>query len=71
MKARDLRQPIEQQRVQRPDHLAAEFHGRTLSVRDITYSKWRIYGQPTRVIFDEMRIASGPDKLADVSPVAR
>ena len=51
--------------------LAAEFHGRTLSVRDITYSKWGIYGQPTHVIFDEMRIASGPDKLADVSPPAR
>lgn len=51
--------------------LAAEFHGSTLGVRDTTYSKWGVYGQPTHVIFDEMRIASGPEKLADVSPVSR
>jgi len=32
------------------------------------YSKWGIYGQPTRILFDEMRIAEGPDQLEAVSP---
>jgi hypothetical protein len=32
------------------------------------YSKWGIYGQPTRILFDEARIAEGSDRLAAVSP---
>lgn len=32
------------------------------------YSKWGIYGQPTRLLFDEVRIAEGPDQLDAVAP---
>ncbi len=34
---------------------------------DGPYSKWGIYGQPTRIIFDEIRIAEGSDRLVDVT----
>ncbi|MGE3961007.1 MAG: polysaccharide lyase [Dehalococcoidia bacterium] len=46
----------------------ASYSGRTLAVRDVTYSKWGIYGQPTRLYFDEVRIATGPGQLEAVSP---
>ena len=44
---------------------------RTMSSGDATtgpYSKWGIYGQPTRILFDEVRIAEGPGQLEAVSP---
>jgi len=44
------------------------YRGRTLAVRDTTYSKWGVYGQPTKLYFDEIRIAEGPNRLADVTP---
>ncbi len=44
------------------------YSGRTLAIRDVTYSKWGIYGQPTHLFFDEIRIAEGSNRLADVTP---
>ncbi len=44
------------------------YTGRTLAVRSVTYSKWGIYGQPTRLLFDDVRVAEGPDQLRAVSP---
>ena len=44
------------------------FTGGTLAVRDWVYSKWGIYGQPTHLILDEVRIAEGPNQLEAVSP---
>ncbi|MGE3961006.1 MAG: heparin lyase I family protein [Dehalococcoidia bacterium] len=46
----------------------ARYEGRTLGSRGSTYSKWGIYGQPTRVLIDEFRIASGSNQLKAVSP---
>ncbi len=45
-----------------------DYRGRTLGERDATYSKWGIYGQPTRLLFDEVRIASGANGLDAISP---
>ncbi len=46
----------------------ASYKGRTLMVRNFTYSKWGIYGQPTKLYFDEIRIAEGANRLGDVTP---
>jgi hypothetical protein len=43
------------------------YTGPTLAVRDTTYSKWGIYGQPTHVIFDEVRIAEGSNLMGLVA----
>lgn len=44
------------------------YQGRTLAERDVTYSKWGIYGQPTRLFFDEMWTANGSGTLETVRP---
>ena len=44
---------------------------RTMTSSEATtgpYSKWGIYGAPTRILFDEIRIAEGPNQLGAVSP---
>lgn len=46
----------------------ARYEGRTLGSRGSTYSKFGVYGQPTRIFIDEFRMASGPGKLSAVSP---
>lgn len=43
-------------------------YGATLAGNTGVYSKWGIYGQPTRILFDEVRIAEGANQLATVSP---
>ncbi|MCB9484100.1 MAG: heparin lyase I family protein [Dehalococcoidia bacterium] len=44
------------------------YQGRTLAERDVTYSKWGIYGQPTHLLFDEVWTAEGPGTLESVRP---
>lgn len=44
------------------------YRGRTLAERDVTYSKWGIYGQPTRVLYDEVWAADGSGTLASIRP---
>lgn len=44
------------------------YRGPTLGGSTRVYSKWGVYGQPMRILFDEIRIAEGADRLADVSP---
>ncbi|MGE3962239.1 MAG: heparin lyase I family protein [Dehalococcoidia bacterium] len=44
------------------------YQGRTLAERDVTYSKWGIYGQPTRLLFDEVWTAEGPGTLESIRP---
>jgi len=44
------------------------YEGRTLGERDVTYSKWGIYGQPTKLFFDDVRILEGADGLSLVNP---
>jgi len=44
------------------------YQGRTLAERDSTYSKWGIYGQPTRLLFDEVWRAEGSGTLESVRP---
>jgi hypothetical protein len=39
----------------------SSYNGRTLAVRTSTYAKWGIYGQPTHLFFDEVKIAEGPN----------
>ncbi|MCA9847817.1 MAG: polysaccharide lyase [Dehalococcoidia bacterium] len=46
----------------------ATYTGRTLGARGSTYSKFGIYGQPTKVYIDEFRMASGSNQLKAVSP---
>lgn len=49
--------------------LAGEYEGPTLVDGRSVYAKWGIYGQPTRIILDEIRIAEGRDGGLDlVSP---
>ncbi|MGE3962238.1 MAG: polysaccharide lyase [Dehalococcoidia bacterium] len=49
--------------------LIGEYQGRTLVDGRIIYTKWGIYGQPTRILVDEVRIAEGrAGGLALVSP---
>lgn len=48
--------------------LVYSFTGATLTGKTNIYSKWGIYGQPTRIFFDEVRIAEGPGQLRAVSP---
>jgi hypothetical protein len=45
-----------------------QYSGPTLVDGSIVYTKWGIYGQPTRILFDEVRIARGLDGLDAVSP---
>ena len=44
------------------------YQGPTLVDGESIYTKWGIYGQPTRLFFDEVRIARGPRGLQVVSP---
>ncbi len=44
------------------------YRGRTLAERDVTYSKWGVYGQPTHLLFDEVWTAEGPGTLESVRP---
>lgn len=46
----------------------ARYSGPTIVDGSRIYTKWGIYGQPTRVLFDEVRIARGLQALALVSP---
>jgi hypothetical protein len=48
--------------------LVYEHKGSTLVDGSIVFAKWGIYGQPTRIFFDEVRIAEGPGQLHAVSP---
>jgi len=49
--------------------LLGEAHGPTLTDGASVYTKWGIYGQPTRILVDEVRIAEGrTGGLALVSP---
>ncbi len=49
------------------DIVYQKFNFASLDAPTKVYSKWGIYGQPTRVIFDEMMIAEGPNRLVDVT----
>lgn len=48
--------------------LVSEYEGRTLADGSTVYTKWGIYGQPTHVLFDEVRIVEGEDGLRLASP---
>src|SRR5690606_29213714 len=48
--------------------LMASYSGRTAHNSDEIFTRWGINGQPTKLYFDEVRIASGADKLGAVSP---
>ncbi|MCB9484099.1 MAG: heparin lyase I family protein [Dehalococcoidia bacterium] len=39
--------------------LIGEYQGRTLVDGESIYTKWGIYGQPTRILIDDVRIAEG------------
>lgn len=43
-----------------------DYRGRTLDDRDVAYTKWGIYGKPTRLFYGELRRAEGPDRYDDV-----
>ena len=43
-----------------------QYRGRTLAERSVTYSKWGIYGQPARLLFEDVRIAEGPNAMRAV-----
>ncbi len=47
------------------------YAGQTLNEESSVYTKWGIYGQPTRVFFDEVRIVEGADgSLASPAHIA-
>jgi len=48
--------------------LAYEYLGRTLTDSSRVYTKWGIYGQPTRLIVDDVRIVEGADGLTLATP---
>lgn len=55
-------------RVYLDGHPVLDYQGPTLVDGTTAYTKWGVYGQPTRVLFDEIRIARGADALPLVSP---
>lgn len=55
-------------RVYLDGEFEAEFRGRTLNETDRVYTKWGIYGQPTKLMIDEVSIVDGPYGLPLVSP---
>lgn len=48
--------------------LQSQYTGPTLSDGGRTYTKWGIYGQPTKLIVDEVSIIEGSDALFSVTP---
>ncbi|MCK9486808.1 MAG: polysaccharide lyase [Dehalococcoidia bacterium] len=48
--------------------LVQDYQGRTLPHGSSVYTKWGIYGQPTHVLFDEVRIVAGEQGLRLASP---
>jgi len=48
--------------------LVHQYTGRTLTDGGRTYTKWGIYGQPTRLVVDEVSIVEGSDALFAVTP---
>lgn len=48
--------------------LVHHFTGRTLNDGKRVYTKWGIYGQPTRYMVDEVHIVEGVDALHDATP---
>ncbi len=55
-------------RIYLNQHLVREYQGRTLAEGRTVYTKWGIYGQPTHVIYDEVRIIQGPAALRLATP---
>ncbi len=55
-------------RVFLDQRLVHNYRGRTLADGHRVYTKWGVYGQPTRVLFDEVRIVQGSNGLQLVSP---
>ncbi|MGE3960053.1 MAG: heparin lyase I family protein [Dehalococcoidia bacterium] len=48
--------------------LRYQYDGRTLNDSNRVYTKWGIYGQPTRLVVDEVSIVEGADGLFDATP---
>lgn len=48
--------------------LVQQYTGRTLNDSERVYTKWGIYGQPTKLIVDEVSIVEGPDGLFAATP---
>ena len=48
--------------------LQYQYNGRTLNDSNRIYTKWGIYGQPTKLIVDEVSIVEGADGLFDATP---
>lgn len=48
--------------------LVHQYTGQTLNDSDRLYTKWGIYGQPTKLLVDEVSIVEGPDGLFAATP---
>jgi len=48
--------------------LAYQYEGRTLNDSNRVYTKWGIYGQPTKLVVDDVSIVEGADGLFEVTP---